>query len=162
MKALGQWKTPAIVIAAALTALPMTGVADKGGKPNAKSEAATAACLVDEDSVHVYSCKGLSNVVLWCGETWVKHDDIGEGGDEIYDGVFDCGTDAEGVPISGPVTMVAIKSGSLKNTSVEGAPRGSGLFVGELPSCSDETFDFPLPGECDEPGEDPEPEPPLF
>ena len=156
MKALGQWMTPAIMICGALMALPMVGLADKGGNPNAKSEAVTAACIVDEGSVHVYSCKGLSNVVLWCGETWVKHDDIGEEGEEVYDGVFDCGTDAEGEPISGPITMVAVKSGSLKNTTVEGAPRGSGLFLSQLPSCSDESFEFPLPGECDVP-EDPEP-----
>ena len=144
MKIPGQWMKSALMAGAALLALPTTGVADKGGNPNAKSEAATAACLVDDDTVHVY--------------TWVKHDDLGEGGDETYDGVFDCGTDAEGTPVEGPITLVAIKSGSRKNTTVPGAPRGSGQFLDELLSCDDENFVYPLPGECEVPDD---PEPPL-
>ena len=44
----------------------------KGGKPNKNSVAITAACTIDDDTARVCSCKGLSNVVLWCGTTCVK------------------------------------------------------------------------------------------
>lgn len=146
---------PARIIGGLLLVLPIIGLADKGGNPNKQSEATTAACVVDDDTVHVYSCKALSNVVLWCNGVYVKHDDI-EG--EIYDGEFSCSTEGEDEQISGPITMVAIKSGSLKNTTVEGAPPGSGIFTGELLSCDDPAFVAPLPGACDaeEDPEDPE------
>jgi hypothetical protein len=146
---------PARTIVALLMVLPIAGFADTGGKPNKRSEATTAACLVDDDTVHVYSCKALSNVVLWCNGVYVKHDDI-EG--EIYDGEFDCSTEGEDEQASGPITMVAIKSGSLRNTTVQGAPPGSGIFIGGLLSCDDPAFVHPLPDECDV-EEDPE-EPP--
>ena len=112
-----------------------------------KSEAITAACLEDDDTAHVYSCKGLSNVVLWCNGETVKHDDIeGESGEELFDAEFDC-VDADGNPISGPITMIAVKSGSQKNTE-GGTPAGSGLFVGDILACTDPSFVFPLEGEC--------------
>lgn len=137
---------PACIIGGLLLVLPMAGFADKGGKPNQRSEATTAACLVDDDTVHVYSCKALSNVVLWCNGVYVKHDDIAG---EIYDGEFDCSTEGEDEQVSGPITMVAIKSGSLKNTTVEGAPPGSGIFLGGLLSCADPAFEPPSPDVCD-------------
>jgi len=137
---------PACIIGGLLMVLPIAGFADKAGAPNKQSEALTAACVVDDDTVHVYSCKALSNVVLWCNGVYVKHDNI-EG--EIYDGEFSCSTEGEDEQISGPITMVAIKSGSQKNTTVEGAPRGSGIFLGGLLSCEDPAFVAPLPGACD-------------
>jgi hypothetical protein len=147
MKPVIQFIKPAVILGGLLLALPMVGLADKGGKPNVKSEAITAACLEDDDTAHVYSCKGLSNVVLWCNGETVKHDDIeGESGEELFDAEFDC-VDAEGNPISGPITMIAVKSGSQKNVD-SGTPPGSGLFVGEILDCTDSSFVFPLEGEC--------------
>ncbi len=148
MKPVIQFIRPAIILGGLLIALPLVGLADKGGKPNVKSEAITAACSVDEDTAHVYSCKALSNVVLWCNGVSVKHDDIeGESGEELFDAEFDC-VDAEGNPISGPITMIAVKSGSQKNAN-SGTPPGSGLFVGDVLACTDLSFEFPLEGECD-------------
>ena len=154
MKTFNQFVKPTALLVGLLITLPMFALADRGGKPNKNSEATTAACLDGEAeievSVHVYSCKALSNVVLWCGTTYVKHDDIvGDSGEEIFDGVYDCGTNAEGIPIPGPISMVAIKSGGQKNTDVEGAPPGSGLFLDGLLSCDDGDFQSPLPGACD-------------
>ena len=152
MKTFNQFVKPTAILVGLLITLPMFALADRGGKPNKNSEATTAACLDGEAevSVHVYSCKALSNVVLWCGTTYVKHDDIlGDSDEEIFDGVYDCGTNAEGIPIPGPISMVAIKSGGQKNTDIEGAPPGSGLFLDGLLSCTDEGFQPPLPGECD-------------
>ncbi len=148
MKPVIKFIKPVVILGGLLIALPMVGLADQGGTPNVKSEAITAACLEDDDTAHVYSCKGLSNVVLWCNGETVKHDDIeGESGEELFDAEFDC-VDAEGNPISGPITMIAVKSGSQKNAE-SGTPPGSGLFVGEILDCTDSTFVFPLEGECD-------------
>ncbi len=125
---------PAAILGGLLIALPMLGLADNGGNPNVKSEAITAACTVDDDTARACSCKGLSNVVLQCGNVYVKHDDIeGASGEELFDGEFDC-VDADGNPISGPIIMIAIKSGNQKNADsdtpydVDNAPSGSGLF----------------------------------
>jgi len=157
------------ILGGLLLALPLAGLADKGGNPNNRSVATTAACIEDDGSVHVYSCKALSNVVIWCGSTYVKHDDIGrdpETGDEveIFDTVFDCG-DA-----SGPITYVAIKSGSQKHNKhnsgytapadlPQETPPGSGLFVGDIPNCPLEAELIPVPGDCD--AELAEPPPPT-
>jgi hypothetical protein len=155
MKTFNQFVKPTAILVGLLITLPMSALADKGDKPHNHSGATTAACLDDVDegevsSVHVYSCKALSNVVLWCGTTYVKHDDIvGDSDEEIFDGVYDCGTNAAGVPILGSISMVAIKSGGQKNTDIEGAPPGSGLFLDGLLSCDHEDFQSPLPGECD-------------
>ncbi len=155
MKTINQFVIPTAILVGLLITLPMSALADKGGKPNKNSEATTAACLdvvgeIEVSSVHVYSCKALSNVVLWCNGVYVKYDDIvGISGEEIFDGVYDCGTNAAGNPISGPISMVAIKSGGQKNTDVEGAPPGSGLFLDGLLSCDDEDFQSPSPGACD-------------
>lgn len=164
---------PAVILSGLLLALPVAAVADKpaagtkGGKPNKNSVAVTAACLVDDDTARVCSCKGLSNVVLWCGTTWVKHESFGSGSDsgEVYDATVDC-VDREGNPIPGPITMLAIKSGSQKNVKhypegyepVEGAPSGSGLFV----TPDDCTADFvcPAAGDCTGSDEPPGGEPP--
>lgn len=158
MKAAIRFVQGAAVLGGLLALLPATSLADKGGKPNKNSVAVTAACKIDDTTIHAYSCKALSNVVLWCGSAWVKHDDIaGPDGEEINDGIFDCGVDADGNPL-GAITMVAIKSGSQKNskhhpedyTPVEDAPSGSGLFLeGDLLSCDDPLFEAPSPGECD-------------
>jgi hypothetical protein len=149
MKPVIQLLKPAVILGGLLLALPLIGLADKGGNPNVKSEAITAACSVDDDTAHVYSCKGLSNVVLWCNGEIVKHDDIeGGSGEELFDAEFDC-VDADGNPISGPITMIAVKSGSQKNAA-GGTPPGSGLFVGDILDCDAPSFVFPLPGECDD------------
>ena len=169
---------PVLILGGLLLAMPMASVAGKpdagvkGGKPNKNSEATTAACTVDEDTARVCSCKGLSNVVLWCGTTWVKHEDFGSDGDagEVFDATVDC-VDGEGNSIPGPITLIAIKSGSQKNVkhhpegyqTVEGAPSGSGLF--SAPEACSSEFVCPAAGDCsgnDEPpgGEPPGDEPP--
>jgi hypothetical protein len=158
MKAVDRLIRPAVILGGLLAVLPMASLADKGGKPNESSVATTAACLETEDSVHVYSCKALSNVVIWCDGTYIKHDDIGldpETGaeEEIFDAIFDCGDAA------GPITFVAIKSGSQKHNKQnsdytpplglpEDPPSGSGLFVGDIPICPLTNTSIPLPGEC--------------
>lgn len=145
MKAVAQLTKLSVVLCGLLIALPQASLADKGGKPNKKSVASTAACITADGSAQVYSCKGLSNVVLWCGTSYIKYDDLDAGG-EIYEGVFDCG-DADG-----EVSYVAIKSGSQKHkgdTDVPpGAPKGSGLFV-NLTSCPLQETQIPTPGNCD-------------
>ncbi len=159
MKQGNRFMRPAVILSGLLLALPVAVVADKpaagakGGKPNKNSVAVTAACLVDNDTARVCSCKGLSNVVLWCGTTWVKHENFGSDSGEVYDATVDC-VDREGSPIPGPIAMLAIKSGSQKNVKhypegyepVEGAPSGSGLFV-EPEACSDD-FACPTAGDC--------------
>ena len=164
---------PVVILGGLLLALPMAVLADKpdadakGGKPNRNSVAVTAACTVDNNTARVCSCKGLSNVVLWCGTTWVKHEDFGSDEDtsEVFDTTVDCADDA-GNPISGPITMIAIKSGSQKNAKhhpegyedVEDAPPGSGLFT--TPQACSSEFVCPVAGDCagvDEPPGDEEP-----
>ena len=161
----------AIILGGLLIVLPTAVLADKGGKPNVKSTATTAVCIVDDGSeddgsAHVYSCKTLSNVVLWCGGTYIKYDDLGVDpvtNLEQYDGIFGCG-EAEG-----DITFVAIKSGSQKHkkhnpgyTSPVGLPpdepSGSGLFVGDIPLCGD-LADVPMPGVCEVVTADPPPDP---
>ncbi len=146
----------AIILGGLLIVLPTAVLADKGGKPNIKSRATTAVCIETDGSAHVYSCKALSNVVLWCNGTYVKHDDLGldpDTGMEVYDGVFGCG-EAEG-----PITYVAIKSGSQKHNKHNPGytppmdlppdePSGSGLFVGDIPGCPLADALIPVPGEC--------------
>lgn len=167
MRATIRFANLAAIFGGVLMALPVASLADKGGAPNSKSIATTAACIEADGSVHVYSCKALSNVVIWCGTTYIKHDDIGRdpetgGENEVYDAVFGCG-DAEGA-----ITYVAIKSGSQKHvkhnsgyTSPAGLPPnpppGSGLFVGDIPSCPLAPESIPVPGDCDVEPADPEP-----
>ena len=157
MKAVIRFKKPAVILGGLLIALPMLGLADKGGNPNNKSIATTAVCIED-GSAHVYSCKALSNVVLWCGSTYIKYDNIGLDPDtgveeEVFDDIFGCG-DAVG-----PITFVAIKSGSQKHNKHNSdytppadlppdAPSGSGLFVGDIPNCPLAPASIPAPGEC--------------
>ena len=154
-----------------LVALPISAVADKERKPNAKSVATTAACINKDGDVEVYSCKGLSNVVLWCGNAWVKHDDIAdEDGNEIYQDAFGC-VDADGNDIGGDIIFVAVKSGSQKHAKhndgymepgelPDDPPSGSGLFM-EIESCDLLAADsIPMPGECViKPTEPPDPLP---
>ena len=168
MKAVVRFMKPALILGGLLITLPVAALADKGGKPNKSSVATTAACIEADGSVHVYSCKALSNVVIWCGDTYIKHDDIGldpntGNEEEIFDKVLGCG-DAVG-----PITFVAIKSGSQKHNKhnanytlpenlPSGAPSGSGLFVGDIPSCPLAPEMIPAPGECVvEPTEPPPP-----
>ena len=148
----------AVILGGLVLVLPVAGLADKGGKPNKSSVATTAACIDADGSAHVYSCKALSNVVIWCGGTYIKHDDIGrdlETGveEEIFDDVFGCGD------VVGPITYVSIKSGSQKHKKHNAdytppadlppdAPSGSGLFVGDIPSCPLAPELIPAPGEC--------------
>jgi hypothetical protein len=167
---------PVVILGGLLLATPMAVVADKpdadakGGKPNRNSVAITAACTIDNDTARVCSCKGLSNVVLWCGTTWVKHEDFGLAADtgEVFDATVGC-VDGAGNPIPGPITMIAIKSGSQKNTkhhlvgyqTVEGAPSGSGLFT-TPETCSSE-FVCPVAGDCTEGDEPPgDEDPPIL
>ena len=176
MKLIIRSMKPILILSSLLLAMPIAAVADKpdagvkGGKPNANSVAVTAACTMDDDTAHVCSCKGLSNVVLWCGSTWVKHEDFGDG--EVYEAIVDCGVDSAGNPISGPITMIAVKSGSQKNAkhnpvdyqAIEDAPSGSGLF--SAPEACSPDFACPAAGDCsggDEPtgGEPPGDEPPA-
>jgi hypothetical protein len=154
---------PVVILGGLLLVVPVAGMADKpvagakGGNPNKNSAAVTADRTIDNDTARVCSCKGLSNVVLWCGTTWVKHEDIGSDQDtgEVFDATVDC-VDGEGNPIPGPITMIAIKSGSQKNAkhhpegygTVQGAPSGSGLFVNPE-ACSSE-FVCPAEGDCTE------------
>lgn len=168
MKAVNRIIKPSVILGGLLMALPLASLADKGGKPNKSSMATTAACIED-GSVHVYSCKALSNVVIWCGSTYIKYDDIGldpETGveEEIFDDVFGCG-DA-----GGPITFVAIKSGSQKHNKHNSdymppadlppdAPSGSGLFVGDIPNCPLAPELIPVPGDCDVESTDPPPPP---
>ncbi len=169
MKAVTRFITPAVILGGLLVTLPMASMADKGGKPNKKSVATTAACIEADGSVHVYSCKALSNVVIWCGDTYIKYDDIGldpESGveEEKYESVFGCG-DAVG-----DIDFVAIKSGSQKHNKHNSdytppadlpsdAPPGSGLFVGDIPSCPLAPELIPVPGDCDAVPTDPPPPP---
>ena len=167
MNSVTRYTLPSLILGGLLVALPQASLADKGGKPNQKSVATTAACIESDGSVHVYSCKALSNVVIWCGSSYIKHDNIGSdsGGDEeIYDGVFGCG-DAEG-----PITYVAIKSGSQQHKKHNGdytppgglpvgAPSGSGLFVGDIPNCPLAPEQLPVPGDCDAQPTEPPPPP---
>jgi hypothetical protein len=150
-----------VILGGLILVMPMAAIADKpdagtkGGKPNKNSVADTAACTIDNDTARVCSCKGLSNVVLWCGTTWVKHESFGSDVDtgEVFDAMVDC-VDGEGNPIAGPITMIAIKSGSQKNAkhhpddyqTVEGAPSGSGLFV--TPEACSSEFTCPVAGDC--------------
>ena len=178
MKRGTQLMKPATILAGLLLVMPMAAVADKpgadskGGKPNKNSVAVTAACTIDENTARVCSCKGLSNVVLWCGTTWVKHESFGSDTDagEVYDATVGCVDDA-GNPTPGPITMIAIKSGSQKNAkhspegyeAIEGAPSGSGLFT--TPEACSSEFVCPVAGDCkggDEPSGDEPPgdEPP--
>lgn len=158
MNAVIRFTKPAVILGVMLMALPMASMADKGGNPNKKSVATTAACIEADGSAHVYSCKALSNVVLWCGNTYIKYDDIGLDRDtgvevEHFDHEFGCG-DAVG-----PITYIAIKSGSQKHKKHNAnyappadlppdAPSGSGLFVGDIPSCPLAPELIPVPGEC--------------
>jgi hypothetical protein len=174
MKLIIRSMKPIVILGGLLLALPMAVVADKpdagakGGKPNRNSVAITAACTVDNDTARVCSCKGLSNVVLWCGSTWVKHEDFGSAEDtgEVFDTTVDCGVDGAGKPIPGPITMIAIKSGSQKNAkhhpegykAVEDAPSGSGLFT--TPQACSSEFVCPVAGDCTEGDEPPGDEPP--
>lgn len=176
MKSIVRLTKPAVILGGLLLAMPMAAMADKpdagtkGGKPNKNSVAVTAACTIDNDTARVCSCKGLSNVVLWCGETWVKHEDFDSAADtgEVFDTTVDC-VDGAGNPIPGPITMIAIKSGSQKNAkhhregyqTVEDTPSGSGLFT-TPESCSSD-FVCPAAGDC-EGGEEPpgDEEPPIL
>jgi hypothetical protein len=173
MKLIIRSMKPVVILGGLLLALPVAAVADKpdagskGGKPNRNSVAVTAACTIDSDTARVCSCKGLSNVVLWCGTTWVKLEDFGLAEDtgEVFDATVDC-ADGEGNPISGPITMIAIKSGSQKNAkhhpegydTVEDAPSGVGIFT-TPESCSSE-FVCPAAGDCTEDNEPPDDEDP--
>jgi hypothetical protein len=167
---------PVVILGGLLLVMPLAVVADKpdagakGGKPNKNSVAVTAACTIDNDTARVCSCKGLSNVVLWCGTTWVKHEKFGSDPDtgEVFDATVDC-VGGEGEPIPGPITMIAIKSGSQKNAkhhpdgyeTVQGAPSGSGLFVSPE-ACSDQ-FVCPAEGDCTESDEPPgDEDPPVL
>jgi len=169
MKSIVRLMKPAVVLGGLLLVMPVAVVADKpdagakGGKPNSNSEAKTAACTIDENTALVCSCKGLSNVVLWCGATtWVKHEDFGSDGDtgEVYQATVAC------VDGAGPITMIAIKSGSQKNAKlhpedtqfIENAPSGSGLFVTPEECSSD--FVCPAAGDCTGGDEPPGDEPP--
>lgn len=161
------------ILGGLLLVMPMAAVADKpdadakGGKPNKNSVAITAACTIDETTARVCSCKGLSNVVLWCGTTWVKHEifDSNPDAGEVFDTTVDC-ADREGQPISGPISMIAIKSGSQKNAkhhpegyqTVEDAPSGSGLFT--TPEACSSEFVCPVAGDCEGGDEPPGDEPP--
>ena len=161
---------PVLILGSLLLAMPMAAVADKpdagakGGKPNKNSVAVTAACTMDNDTAKVCSCKGLSNVVLWCGSTWVKHEDFGDG--EVYEAMVDCGVDSAGNPIPGPITLIGVKSGSQKHAKHHPsdydadavAPSGSGLLV--TPETCSSDFACPAAGDCSEITEPPGDEPP--
>jgi len=168
MKLIIRLMRPVVILCGLSLVMPMTVLADKpdpgakGGKPNKNSVAVTAACIVDFDTARVCSCKGLSNVVLWCGTTWVKHEDFVSDADngEVFDTTVDC------VDGAGPITMIAIKSGSQKNVkhhpenyqTVDGAPSGSGLFT--TPEACSSEFACPVAGDCtgeDEPPGDDDP-----
>ena len=173
MKLINRSMKPIVILGGLLLAMPMAVVADKpdagakGGKPNSNSVATTASCTIDNETARVCSCKGLSNVVLWCGTTWVKHEDFGSAADggEVFDATVGCGVDGAGNAISGPITMIAVKSGSQKNAKNDlGAPSGSGLLT-EPEACSRGEFACPVPGDCtggDAPSDEepPEDEPP--
>jgi hypothetical protein len=172
---------PVVILSSLLLTMPMAAVADKpdagvkGGKPNKNSVAETAACIKEDNTARVCSCKGLSNVVLWCGTTWVKHEDFGSGADsdEVYDATVGC-VDSEGNLVPGDITMVAIKSGSQKNAkhnpevyvSDETAPPGSGLVTS--PEACSTDFACPAAGDCsgitEPPGDEPpgDEEPPVM
>ena len=131
---------PVAILGVCLLAMPgeamagKPGKSNKGGTPNGNSVATTGACLVNDVTARVCSTKGISNVVLWCGGTWVKHEDFGPG--EVYEATVGC-VNSQGDAVGGDITMVAVKSGSQKNakhhpegyTPVDGAPSGSGLFT---------------------------------
>jgi len=181
MKLIIRLMKPVVILGGLLLAMPMAVVADKpdvgakGGKPNGNSVAITASCLIDNETARVCSCKGLSNVVLWCGTTWVKHEDFSSATDngEAFDATVAC-VDGVGNPIPGPITMIAVKSGSQKNAkhhpegyqTVEDAPSGSGLFT--TPEACSSDFVCPVEGDCtggDEPPGDVPPgdeDPPIL
>ena len=174
MKLIVQLMKPVIILSGLLLVMPLAVMADKpdagakGGNPNNNSVAITAACTIDDDTARVCSCKGLSNVVLWCGTSWVKHENFGSdtGTGEVFDTTVDC-ADREGNPLSGPITMIAIKSGSQKNAkhhpegyqTTEGAPAGSGLFT--TPEACSSEFVCPAAGDCTGGDEPPGDEPPA-
>jgi hypothetical protein len=170
MKQIIRSMKPVLILGGLLLAMPIAAVAGKpdagakGGKPNENSVAVTAACTLGDNTAKVCSCKGLSNVVLWCGTTWVKHEDFGDG--EVYEAMVDCGVDSAGNPIPGPITMIGVKSGSQKNAkhhpndynADENAPSGSGLLV--TPEACSIGFACPAPGDCSGITEPPGDEPP--
>ncbi len=180
MKLMNRSIKPVLMLSSLLLAMPMAAVAGKpdagakGGKPNKNSVAVTAACTLDDgNAAQVCSCKGLSNVVLWCGETWVKHEDFGSDDGDVYSATVGC-VDSEGNAIDGPINMIAIKSGSQKNVKHspgdyealgKGEPSGSGLFT--TPEACSDTFACPAPGDCtggEEPpgGDTPDEDPPIM
>lgn len=136
----------AVILAAFLLTVSMSAMAGKpdrpgkGGTPNENSVATTGACLVDDGkAARVCSTKGISNVVLWCGSTWVKHEDFGPG--EVYEATVGC-VNGQGDPVGGQISMVAVKSGSQKHAkhhpdgydpdltgTTSPPPSGSGLFM---------------------------------
>jgi hypothetical protein len=165
---------PVLILGGLLLAMPIAAVAGKpdagakGGKPNENSVAVTAACTLPDNTAHVCSCKGLSNVVLWCGTTWVKHEDFGSGvdSDEVYEAIVGC-VDSAGNTIPGDITMIAVKSGSQKNAKHHpedyevdlDAPSGSGLLV--TPKACTPEFACPAAGDCSGITEPPGGEPPV-
>ena len=173
MRSVTQLIKSVTILGGLLLVVPVAAVADKpdagakGGKPNRNSVAITAACTINETTARVCSCKGLSNVVLWCGTTWVKHEifDSNPDGGEVFDTTVACADD-EGQPISGPILMIAIKSGSQQNAkhhpegyqTVEDAPPGSGLFT--TPDACSSEFVCPAAGDCEGSDEPPGDEPP--
>lgn len=159
---------PVAILGVCLLAMPVEGMAgkpdkpgkdNKGGTPNHNSVADTEACLVDDYTARVCSTKGISNVVLWCDGTWVKHEDFGPG--EVYEATVGCVNDqGDLVGGGGRISMVAVKSGSQKNSkhhpdgyqTVDGAPSGSGLFnetelleCASFSSCATVSDDNPPP-----------------
>jgi len=169
MKTWMQIATTGAILGGLLLAIPAVGLADKGGKPNEKSVAVTAACITPENTALVCSCKGLSNVVLQCGDVYVKHDDIGLDPvtgveSEVFEAEFGC-VDSDGEPVDGPISLVAVKSGSQKNAKpkhrpddyepVDDAPPGSGLFFG--PAACTAEFACPAEGDCTVADEEPPP-----
>jgi hypothetical protein len=180
MKLVTRCLKPVLILSGLFLVMPLAAVADKpdagskGGKPNKNSVAVTEACVTEENTARVCSCKGLSNVVLWCGSTWVKHEDFGSDTDtgEVYYAEVGC-VDSEGNAIPGPIGFIAVKSGSQKHAKhllegyeveglPEGAPSGSGLFQ-QPKACSDEDFACPTAGDCtgsDDPDSPGDEEPP--
>ena len=175
MKLMNRSIKPVVILSGLLLAMPMAAVADKpdagakGGKPNKNSVAVTAACTMGNDRAQVSSCKGLSNVVLWCGDTWVKHEDFGSDGSEVYSATVGC-VDSDGNSIAGPIRMIAVKSGSQKHVKHNSedyqapevdAPAGSGLL--SVPAACPTDFACPAPGDC-EGGEEPpgDEDPPMI
>ena len=162
MKAVARFTTLSVILGALLIAMPQDSFAGKGNKggksgekkgPNENSIATTAACIQSDGSARVYSCKGISNVVIWCSGTYIKFDNVSSDDGEVYEDVFSCG-DA-----GGSIDWVAVKSGSQMHKKHHGdydgsdvpagAPSGSGLFDGDIPYCYDlAPADIPTPGDC--------------